>query len=55
MGVDERAGRRLRSLFERRSLADYGLTEVPDEEARRAVDEAVAVVDIIDVWLQAEH
>jgi uncharacterized protein (UPF0332 family) len=53
-GVDERAGRLLRSLFERRSQADYGLAEVSNEEARRAVDDAGAVVDTIDAWLQAE-
>jgi uncharacterized protein (UPF0332 family) len=53
-GVDERAGRLLRSLFERRSQADYGLDEVPDAEARRAVDDADTVVAIIIEWLQAE-
>jgi uncharacterized protein (UPF0332 family) len=52
-GVDERAGRLLRSLFERRSQADYGLAEVPSEEARRAVDDAEVVVDIIEAWLHA--
>lgn len=51
-GVDERAGRRLRSLFERRSQADYGLAEVSAEEARRAVDDAEVVVDVIDAWLR---
>lgn len=50
-GVDERAGRLLRSLFERRSQADYGLAEVSDEEARRAVNDAEAVVDVIAAWL----
>ncbi len=54
-GVDERAGRLLRSLFERRSQADYGLAEVSNEEARRAVDDAEAIVDIIDAWLQAQR
>jgi len=54
-GLDERAGRLLRSLFERRSQADYGLAEVPDEEAHRAVDHAETVVDTIEVWLEAEH
>jgi uncharacterized protein (UPF0332 family) len=53
--LDERAGRLLRSLFERRSQADYGLGDVPNEEARRAVDDAAAVVEIIDAWLKAEH
>jgi uncharacterized protein (UPF0332 family) len=54
-GLDERAGRLLRSLFERRSLADYGLSEVPGEEARSAVDDAKDVVDIIEAWLEAER
>jgi uncharacterized protein (UPF0332 family) len=53
-GLDERAGRLLRSLFERRTQADYGLAEVPDQEARRAVDDAEAVVEIIEAWLEAE-
>jgi uncharacterized protein (UPF0332 family) len=54
-GLDERAGRLLRSLFERRSQADYGLADVPDEEAHRAVDDAEAVVRTIAAWLEAEH
>ena len=54
-GMDERVGRLLRSLYERRSQADHGLAEVADEEARRAVDDAKAAVDIIDGWLQAER
>ena len=36
-GVDERAGRLLRSLFERRTQADYELGDVPIDEAPRAV------------------
>jgi uncharacterized protein (UPF0332 family) len=54
-GMDERAGRLLRSLFDRRSQADCGLAEVPEHEARRAVEDAEAVVDIIEAWLEAEH
>lgn len=50
-GLDERAGRLLRSLFERRSQADYGLAEVPHDEAERAVDDAEEVVHIIERWL----
>lgn len=50
-GVDERAGRLLRSLFERRSQADYGLADVPDDEARRAVRDAETVVELITLWL----
>jgi hypothetical protein len=54
-GLDAPAGRLLRSLFERRSQADYGLDEVPEHEARRAVEDAEAVVDIIEIWLEDEH
>jgi uncharacterized protein (UPF0332 family) len=54
-GLDERAGRLLRSLFERRSQADYGLADVPDEEARLAVEDAESAVGIIAAWLEAEH
>jgi uncharacterized protein (UPF0332 family) len=54
-GLEERAGRLLRSLFERRSQADYGLAEVPEHEARRAVEDAQAVVDIIAAWLETER
>ena len=50
-GLDEPAGRLLRSLFERRSQADYELAEVPGEEAGRAVEDAELVVKIIERWL----
>lgn len=50
-GLDERAGRLLRSLFERRSEADYELGDVPAEEARRAVGDASLVVDAVSSWL----
>jgi uncharacterized protein (UPF0332 family) len=53
-GLDERAGRLLRSLFERRSQADYQLAEVPAEEARRAVTDARSVVDTVHEWLSPE-
>lgn len=50
-GVDEEAGRLLRSLFERRSQADYDVVSVPIEEAQRAVNDATAVVETIDRWI----
>lgn len=53
-GLDERAGRLLRSLFERRSQADDELGDVPVDEARRAVDDARVVVDTVDRWLGRE-
>jgi uncharacterized protein (UPF0332 family) len=52
-GVNERAGRLLRSLFDRRSQADYELSPVPMREARQAVDDATFVVDIVERWLSA--
>ncbi len=48
-GVDELAGRLLRSLFERRSHADA--EDVPIDEARAAVADAITVVDTIERWL----
>ena len=51
-GLDPRAGRLLRSLFERRSRADYAAENVPVEEGERAVDDAVFVVTAIEEWLR---
>lgn len=50
-GVDEQAGRLLRSLFERRSQADYDLAAVPRTEAERAVADAELVVAAVERWL----
>jgi uncharacterized protein (UPF0332 family) len=50
--LDERAGRLLRSLFERRSQADYELVEVPADEAQRAFEDAELVVELIERWLE---
>ena len=50
-GLDERAGRLLRSLYDRRSAADYALSPVPPEEATRAVDDAGGVADLVEEWL----
>jgi uncharacterized protein (UPF0332 family) len=54
-GLDERAGRLLRSLFERRSQADYDLGDVPKSEADRAVADAQEAVQLIDDWLHARR
>ncbi len=54
-GVDEQAGRLLRSLFERRTQADYEVGGVPIEEAHRAVTDAAAVVETIEGWLHQTH
>jgi uncharacterized protein (UPF0332 family) len=50
-GLDPEVGRLLRSLFERRSRADYDAEAVPAEEAARAVADATRVVDAITTWL----
>ena len=52
-GLDANVGRLLRSLFERRSRADYELEEVPREEAVRALADATTVVEAIEAWLEA--
>lgn len=52
--LDEQSGRLLRSLFERRSQADYELAPVPTEEATRAVADARLVVDAIAQWLRGD-
>jgi hypothetical protein len=47
----ERAGRLLRSRFERRGQADYDLTPVRPDDADRAIEDAEVVVDLIASWL----
>jgi len=54
-GLDEDVGRLLRSLFERRSQADYDLAEVPGEEAERAVVDSERVVELLDQWLRQQR
>jgi uncharacterized protein (UPF0332 family) len=50
--LDDNVGRLLRSLFDRRGQADYGVAAVPNDEANRAVLDAGAVVGAIDVWFE---
>lgn len=50
-GVDERAGRLLRSLYDRRSHADYDLGPVPQDVADQAIEDAETVARIISHWL----
>ena len=50
-GLDTGAGRLLRSLFERRSHADYDLDEAPVEEGSAALADATMVVDAIERWI----
>ncbi|HET6966443.1 MAG TPA: HEPN domain-containing protein [Acidimicrobiales bacterium] len=56
-GLDPAAGRLLRSLFERRSRADYGIDDPPAEEATQALADAAAVVGAIGRWMatRGEH
>jgi uncharacterized protein (UPF0332 family) len=52
--IDELSGRLLRSLFERRSKADYDLADEPTvDQARAAVDDAEHVVEAVAAWLAA--
>ncbi len=50
-GLDPEAGRLLRSLFERRSRADYSLDDTPTQEAIQAVTDASTVVSEIRRWM----
>jgi uncharacterized protein (UPF0332 family) len=50
-GLNPQAGQLLRSLFDRRSQADHGLTSVPETEGERGAVDAEQVVTIIEVWL----
>ena len=51
-GLDEQAGRLLRSLYDRRSHADYNLGPVPLEEAVRAVEDSETVAGLVERWLE---
>lgn len=50
-GLDERTGRLLRSLYDRRSHADYHLGPVPLQEAVQAIEDAETVANLIGHWL----
>ncbi|MGH2765903.1 MAG: HEPN domain-containing protein [Actinomycetota bacterium] len=50
-GLDEETGRILRSLFERRNLADYVPIEVPPAEAASAIQDAERFVAAVAAWL----
>ncbi|MBP2364863.1 HEPN domain-containing protein [Pseudonocardia parietis] len=49
--LDPRAGRLLRSLFNRRGLADHSDATAPGREARSALDDAAFVIDAVEGWL----
>jgi uncharacterized protein (UPF0332 family) len=54
-GLDESAGRLLRSLFERRNQADYGSASMTLEEAKMALREAEQFVDAVAEWIESER
>jgi uncharacterized protein (UPF0332 family) len=49
--LDESMGRTLRSLFERRNLADYGSGSVTRGEAEAALGDAERFVDAVAAWI----
>ncbi|ALE75551.1 MULTISPECIES: HEPN domain-containing protein [unclassified Pseudonocardia] len=49
--LDPRAGRLLRSLFNRRGLADHSDVGAPEREAKSALDDAAFVIDAVESWL----
>jgi uncharacterized protein (UPF0332 family) len=51
-GLEPGVGRLVRSLFERRSRADYALGDTPVDEATRAVADANSVVAALGRWMQ---
>ena len=53
-GLEPEAGRLLRSLFERRSHADYDVGATPPAEGRAALTDATQVVEAIERWVD-EH
>jgi uncharacterized protein (UPF0332 family) len=52
-GLEPDVGRLLRSLFERRSRADYTLGGTPVDEAIQAIADAKTVVAAIGGWIEA--
>ena len=51
--IDDQSGRLLRSLFERRSKADYDVADEPTaDDARTAIQDAEHVVDAVATWLE---
>jgi uncharacterized protein (UPF0332 family) len=50
-GADPDSGRLLRSLFRRRSEADYRAAPASQKEADEATRDAERVVDVVESWL----
>jgi len=53
-GVEDEIGRALRSLFEQRSVADYGDERLSSEHAEDALEKASKVVAAIEGWLSEQ-
>ena len=51
-GLEPDVGRLLRSLFERRSRADYTIGDTPVEEGTQAIADARAVVAALGRWIE---
>jgi uncharacterized protein (UPF0332 family) len=51
-GLEPGAGRLVRSLFERRSRADYALGDTPVDEATQAIADASSVVAALGRWME---
>jgi uncharacterized protein (UPF0332 family) len=51
-GLEPDVGRLLRSLFERRSRADYAIGGTPIEEATQAIADAESVVAALGRWME---
>jgi uncharacterized protein (UPF0332 family) len=50
-GLDEAAGRVLRSLFEQRNSADYDGAPASGDDAERAIRDAERFVGTVEAWL----
>lgn len=53
-GVEEEIGRALRSLFDQRTLADYGDERISSEHADAALEQASKVVAAVERWLSEQ-
>jgi uncharacterized protein (UPF0332 family) len=54
-GLEEEAGRILRSLFEQRNDADYGEGSPSREDADLAISDAERFVERVEWWLEREQ
>jgi uncharacterized protein (UPF0332 family) len=53
-GLEPDVGRLLRSLFERRSRADYTLGGTPVDEATQAITDAKFIVAVLGRWMDGK-